>query len=95
MLRPGGHLAVSDVIADPGIDDATRHDMKQWTGCIVGALTRDEYVVLLECAGLAGIEIHETHRVHTHAGSAIVRAHKPQSSNAPADHPDPEASSPC
>ena len=32
VLKPGGRFAVSDVIADPGIDDATRADMAQWTG---------------------------------------------------------------
>ena len=42
VLRPGGRFAVSDVIADPDMDDATRADMAQWTGCIACALTRDE-----------------------------------------------------
>ena len=40
VLRPGGRFAVSDVIADPDMDKATREDMEQWTGCIAGALTR-------------------------------------------------------
>ncbi len=39
VLRPGGRFAVSDVIADPDMDEATRADMAQWTGCIAGALT--------------------------------------------------------
>ena len=77
VLRPGGRFAVSDVIADPDMDEATRHDMQQWTGCIAGALTYDEYVRRLTDAGLTGIEITETHRVHEHAGSAIIRARKP------------------
>jgi hypothetical protein len=42
-LRPGGRFAVSDVIADADMDDATRADMRQWTGCIGGALTREEF----------------------------------------------------
>jgi len=77
VLRDGGRLAVADVIADPDMDDATRQDMQQWTGCVAGALTRDEYAALLETAGLVEIEIIETHRVHAHAGSAIIRARKP------------------
>ena len=39
VLRPGGRFAVSDVIADPDMDEATRADMQEWTGCIAGALT--------------------------------------------------------
>ena len=77
VLRPGGRFAISDVIADPGMDEATRADMAQWTGCIAGALTEDEFRTALVAAGLTDIEITETHRVHEHAASAIVRARKP------------------
>jgi arsenite methyltransferase len=77
VLRPGGRLAVSDVIRDPDMDDATRADMEAWTGCVAGALTRDEFEAALTAAGLTDIEINETHRVHEHAGSAIIRARKP------------------
>ena len=77
MLKPGGRLAISDVIADEDMDDATRSDMQQWTGCIAGALTRAEFDQALDEAGLVDVEITETHRVHEHAGSAIIRARKP------------------
>jgi len=77
VLRPGGRIAISDVVADPDMDQATRADMAQWTGCIAGALTRAEFGRALEDAGLIDIEIRETHRVHEHAGSAIIRARKP------------------
>jgi ubiquinone/menaquinone biosynthesis C-methylase UbiE len=78
VLRPGGRFAVSDVIADPDMDEATRADMQQWTGCIAGALTQAEFENALAGAGLTDIEVNETHRVHKHASSAIVRARKPQ-----------------
>jgi SAM-dependent methyltransferase len=78
VLRAGGRFAVSDVIADPGMDEATRADMQQWTGCIAGALTREEFAPTRADAGLADVEIRETHRVHAHAASAIVRATKPR-----------------
>jgi arsenite methyltransferase len=74
VLRSGGRFAVSDVIADPDMDDETRSDMQQWTGCVAGALTRTEFVDALTAAGFVDIDINETHRVHTHAGSAIIRA---------------------
>jgi SAM-dependent methyltransferase len=78
VLAPGGRFAVSDVIADPDLDDATRADMAAWTGCIAGALTEDEFRAALRGAGLVDVEIRPTHRVHEHAGAAIVRARKPE-----------------
>ncbi len=77
VLKSGGRFAVSDVIADPDMDEATRANMREWTGCIAGALTRDEFEHALTEAGLEDIEINETHSVHEHAGSAIIRARKP------------------
>ena len=77
VLRPGGRFAVSDVIADPDMDDATRADMAAYTGCIAGALTEDEFRAALDAAGLTDVEIRHTHRVHASASSAIVRARKP------------------
>jgi len=77
VLRPGGRFAVSDVIADPDMDSATRADMAAWTGCVAGALTEGEFRDALKRAGFEEIEIRETHRVHEHASSAIIRARKP------------------
>ena len=65
------------MIADPDMDEATRADMREWTGCIAGALTRDEFEQALIDAGLEDVEIHETHRVHEHAALG--------------DHPRPQA----
>jgi SAM-dependent methyltransferase len=76
VLRPGGRVAVSDVIAGPDMDEQTRADMSAWTGCIAGALTEVEFRHALESAGFADIEIRETHRVHQHAVAAIIRARK-------------------
>jgi arsenite methyltransferase len=77
VLRPGGRFAVSDVIADPDMDERTRADMAAWTGCIAGALTDPEFRDALAAAGLEDVEIRETHRVHEHAAAAIIRARKP------------------
>ena len=84
VLRPGRRFAISDVIADPEMDDATRADMSKWTGCIAGALTNAEYRAALTAAGLVDVEITETHRVHFHATAAIVRARKPDPRTRPA-----------
>ena len=74
VLRPGGRFAVSDVVADEGMDEETRQSMQEWTGCIAGALTRKDYADQLAAAGFTDVEIQETHRVHERAASAIIRA---------------------
>ncbi len=80
VLKPGGRFAVSDVIARPDLDDATRADIAAYTGCIAGALTEEQFREGLQTAGFADIEIRETHRVHDHASAAIIRASKPNRS---------------
>ena len=61
------------------MDGGTRRDVAAWTGCIAGALTSGEFTATLAAAGLEDVEIRETHRVHEHAASAIIRARKPLS----------------
>ena len=70
VLRPGGRFAVSDVIADPAMDAATRADMAQWTGCIAGALTHEEFVAVLTGAGLVARDRdpRDATASHEHAG---------------------------
>jgi arsenite methyltransferase len=82
VLRPGGRFAVSDVLADPELDDQTRADLSAWTGCIAGALTEAEFCAELRSAGFEDVEIAHTHRVHEHAGAAIIRARKRASPSA-------------
>lgn len=80
------------------MDDKTRADMQQWTGCIAGALTRREFETALQQAGFVGVSIDETHRVHEHAAAAIIRASKPADCCAPAAQCaccEPEAKSEC
>jgi arsenite methyltransferase len=78
VLQPGGRFAVSDVVADDDMDDTTKADMAQWTGCVAGALTETEFRAMLADVGLTDVEIRPTHRVHEHAGAAIIRACKPR-----------------
>jgi ubiquinone/menaquinone biosynthesis C-methylase UbiE len=83
VLRPGGRFAVSDVISDEDMDEATRADMTAFTGCVAGALTDAELRAALADAGLTDIDIRVTHRVHEAAASAIVRARKPEHIHVP------------
>jgi arsenite methyltransferase len=77
VLRPGGRFAVTDIIADPDMDEETRRDMAQWAGCVAGALTEEEVRGHLRSAGFDRVEVRETHRVNDQAGSAIIRARIP------------------
>ena len=68
---------MTDVLAEPDMDEKTRSDIAKWAGCIAGALTDTEFIELLEGAGFEKVEIKRTHEVHEYVYSAIVRAQKP------------------
>ena len=75
LLRPGGRLAVADVVADAPVDEARRDDLAAWTDCIAGAVTRDEYRSMLEAAGFAKITIDDSHVVGDGLTSVLVVAY--------------------
>ena len=79
LLRPGGRLAIADVVADGPVDDGLRSDLAAWTECVAGAVTREEYRRLLERAGFCGVTIDDSHPVAEGFTSVIVRAVKPVS----------------
>ena len=79
VLRPGGRFAVTRRRRRRGHGRGHPADMEQWTGCIAGALTERDFRARLEAAGFEAVEIQETHRVHEHAASAIIRARVPSS----------------
>jgi arsenite methyltransferase len=60
VLKPGGRLAVSDVVVRGRVPDAIRKNMELWVGCVAGALGEYEYVAKLARAGFHGIEIEPT-----------------------------------
>ncbi len=60
VLRPGGRLAVSDIVVRGEIPAEVRRNVELWVGCIAGALAEEEYRKKLEAAGFAGIEIQPT-----------------------------------
>jgi arsenite methyltransferase len=57
VLRPGGRLAVADVLATRSIPDELRKDPERWASCSSGALTRDEVTERLRSAGFESIEV--------------------------------------
>jgi SAM-dependent methyltransferase len=64
VLKPGGRLAVSDVIVRGEVPPDVRRSMELWAGCVAGALSDVEYRSKLEAAGFTDIEL-ETTRVYT------------------------------
>ncbi|MEU7690757.1 arsenite methyltransferase [Microbispora hainanensis] len=77
VLRPGGRLGVSDVIADDGLDPAQRAEAERLVGCTVGTLTESEYRALLAKAGFTTYTITRTHAAAGGLHSAIIRAATP------------------
>ena len=77
VLRPGGRMSVSDVVADDALTAADRAARGDYAGCIAGALSFSEYASGLAAAGLAGIEIRPTHAAVPGMYNAIVRAVRP------------------
>ena len=55
ILKPGGRLVVSDVIAESNLK-VDRNDLKAWAGCVAGALPESEYLGLIKEAGFANIQ---------------------------------------
>jgi SAM-dependent methyltransferase len=78
VLRPGGRVGVTDVVADNHLSPDERAERGGWVGCVAGALTFAEYEQGLADAGFVDIEITPTHAVADGMHSAIVRARKPE-----------------
>ncbi|WP_405858675.1 arsenite methyltransferase [Streptomyces sp. NBC_01515] len=77
VLRPGGRLGVSDVVADDHLTAGQRAERGDYVGCIAGALSFAEYRDGLEAAGFTDVSITPTHPVADGMHSALVRATKP------------------
>jgi arsenite methyltransferase len=77
VLRPGGRLGVSDIVADNDLTAAQRAERGGWAGCIAGALSIAEYEQGLREAGFTDVSVSPTHSVTDGIHSAIIRARKP------------------
>jgi len=79
VLRPGGRIGISDVVADDALSPAERAERGSFVGCIAGALSFTEYRAGLEAVGLTDISVTPTHAVGDGLHGAIVSATKPAS----------------
>jgi arsenite methyltransferase len=60
VLKPGGRLAVSDVVVRGDVPPQVRRSMELWVGCIAGALKDSDYTAKLASAGFDAIDIEPT-----------------------------------
>jgi arsenite methyltransferase len=77
VLRPGGRMGVTDIVAEDRLTAAERLERGSWTGCIAGALSYSEFRAGLEAVGLSDVTLTRTHDVADGMVSAIVQAVKP------------------
>jgi SAM-dependent methyltransferase len=76
VLRPGGRIGISDVVAEDALSAADRAERGSYVGCIAGALSKGEYEAGLEAAGFEQISVTFTHQVADGMHGAIVKATK-------------------
>jgi arsenite methyltransferase len=79
VVRPGGRIGISDVVAEDRLTEAERAERGSYVGCIAGALSKGEFEAGLESAGFEQVLVTFTHPVADGIHSAIVKAVKPES----------------
>jgi arsenite methyltransferase len=85
VLKPGGRLGISDIVAEDRLSPAARAERGAWVGCVAGALARTEYQTQLAEAGFVDVSITFSHPVADGLHAAIVRATRPtNATSAPA-----------
>ncbi len=77
VLKPGGRVGVSDIVAEDRLTAEQRAERGSWAGCIAGALAKGEYEAGLRAAGLEDVDVTFTHEVADGLHAALVRARKP------------------
>jgi SAM-dependent methyltransferase len=76
VLKPGGRIGISDVVAEDRLTPAQRAERGSYVGCIAGALSKSEYQAGLEAAGFEQISVEFTHQAADGIHAAIVKAVK-------------------
>jgi arsenite methyltransferase len=77
VLKPGGRIGITDVVAEDQLSPADRAERGAWVGCIAGALSRNEYETGLAAAGFEQVSVAFTHQVGDGLHSAVIKATKP------------------
>jgi SAM-dependent methyltransferase len=77
VLRPGGRIGITDIVADDALTPTERAERGSYAGCIAGALSVSEFTRGLTDAGLTDVSLTPTHDAAPGMYSAIIRATKP------------------
>jgi len=78
VLRPGGRIGITDIVADDTLTPDQRAERGSYAGCIAGALSISEMTDGLTAAGLTDVSVQPTHEAAPGMYSAIIRATKPR-----------------
>jgi SAM-dependent methyltransferase len=57
VLKPGGKLAVSDIVTDGPLPEAIKKSLSAWAGCVAGAVEAQEYIGMMEAVGFTNVSI--------------------------------------
>ena len=77
VLRPGGRIGISDIVAEDDLSPEQRAERGSYAGCIAGALSVSEFRDGLAAVGLTDVSITPSHTVTDGMISAIIKASKP------------------
>ena len=83
VLRPGGRIGITDIVADDALTPTQRAERGSYVGCIAGALSFAEFEAGLRDAGLTDVSLTPTHQVTDGMHSVIAQATKPASAPSP------------
>ena len=57
VLKPGGRLAVSDIVTDGPLPPSVKQSLSAWAGCVAGAIEAKDYIRMMEAVGFTDISI--------------------------------------
>lgn len=77
VLKPGGKLVVADIVLRGELPEPLRDSLEAYTGCLAGAMRRDDYLASIEAAGFESVEVIAETPYWGPAQSITVRARKP------------------
>lgn len=72
VLKPGGKLAVSDIVTDGPLPEAVKKSLSAWAGCVAGAVEASEYVGMMEAVGFTNVSITPVYFDKSQVDSALA-----------------------